>query len=121
MSGELPARARRSGHSLCPWRQTSIRPVHGGAAFLTDHGAEQTIWTVIEAYRRLGRLRYSRVSPGKRAGIVEVAPSAGGSAVTVSYDMTALSPEGMDVARSMEDAGFGGMMAEWSRLIRNSL
>ena len=94
-----------------------------GAVFLTDHGGEQTIWTVIECDRKTGRLRYSRVAPGSRAGTVgvEISPTGEASRVTVTYDLTALGPEGEVAVRAMDKPGFAAMMAEWRRLIIASL
>ena len=94
-----------------------------GAVFLTDHGGEYTIWTVIEADRAAGRLLYSRVSPGRRAGTVAVRldPEGDGSRVTVAYDMTALGPEGEATIATMDSAGFAEMMRQWHRLISDHL
>lgn len=94
-----------------------------GAVFLTDHGGEHTIWTVIEADRQLGRLRYSRVSLGQRAGTVrvDITPSGSGSQIAVAYDLTALGPGGAAVVRTMERGGFAVMLAEWRRMIVRSL
>src|SRR3546814_8061410 len=63
---------------------------------LTDHVGESTIWTVIDSDRDQWRHRYSLVTPGVRAGIVEVAISPEGemSRINVSYDMTALPNSG---------------------------
>ena len=94
-----------------------------GAIFLTDHGGEETIWTVIEADRPAGRLKYSRTSPGRRAGLVavELRPDATGTSVTVSYDITALSADGEESVKSMDEAGFEAMLGEWERLIRRAI
>ncbi len=90
-----------------------------GAVFITGHGGEQTIWTVIESDRDAGRLLYSRVSPGRRAGTVgvEITPSNDGSTITVSYDLTMLGPEGEAAVLEMDKSGFAAMLAEWRRLI----
>ena len=108
------------------WNPVILSPCRGtepGAVFLTHHGDEQTIWTVIEADRDAGRLLYSRVSPDRRAGIVgvRIALAGEGSSITVSYDLTALSPEGEAAVKAMDEAGFVAMMAEWRRLIRAAL
>lgn len=94
-----------------------------GAVFLTNHGGERTIWTVIEADRAAGRLLYSRVSPGRRAGTVEVriSPDGSGSTIVVAYDITALGQEGEDDVRKMDEAGFAEMLREWERLITGAL
>jgi hypothetical protein len=94
-----------------------------GAVFLTDHGGEQTIWTLIEADRERGKLLYSRVSPGRRAGTVrvEIEPISSGSEIAVSYDLTALGPDGEVVVRTMDRGGFATMLAQWRRMIVGSL
>ena len=94
-----------------------------GAVFLTDHGGERTIWTVIEADRDAGRLLYSRVSPGRRAGTVRVELTAEGNTtnVTVSYDLTALGPDGVAAVLAMDEAGFAAMLEEWQRMIEEAI
>lgn len=93
-----------------------------GAVFLTNHGGEQTIWTVIEADRSAGRLLYSRVSPGRRAGTVgvELADEDGETRVNVAYDITALGTAGEAAVSAMDAAGFAAMLAEWRNLIERS-
>lgn len=95
------------------------REPEAGAVFLTGHGGEETIWTVIEADRGAGRLCYSRVSPGSRAGIVRVRlmPEGAGSRVQVAYDMTALGRAGVPAVAGMDEAGFAAMLGDWERLI----
>lgn len=94
-----------------------------GAVFLTDHGGEQTIWTVLEADRAAGRLAYSRVSPGRRAGTVQVRLAADGlgTRVEVAYDITSLGGDGDDLVRSMDEAGLRGMLTDWERRILGAL
>lgn len=94
-----------------------------GAVFLTDHGGEQTIWTVIKADRAAGRLLYSRVASGRRAGTVgvQISPLDGGSLITVAYDLTALGLEGEAAVMAMDEKGYSAMMIEWRRLILASL
>ena len=94
-----------------------------GAVFLTDHGGEHTVWTVLEADRAAGRLAYSRVSPGRRAGTVQVrlVPNGAGTRVDVAYDLTSLGGDGDQAVRAMDEAGFKRMLEEWERLIRAAL
>jgi hypothetical protein len=93
------------------------------AVFLTSHGGEETIWTIIEADREAGRLLYSRVSPEVRAGTVRVqlSPEGAGSRVAVSYDMTALGPRGRQAVTAMDCAGFAAMLRDWERLIGEAI
>lgn len=94
-----------------------------GTVFLTSHGREQTIWTVIEADRSARRLVYSRVSPGRRAGTVrvELAEADGGTRARIAYDMTALGTEGATAVAAMDPAAFAAMLVEWQQLIERSL
>ncbi len=146
-SHELPARSRRQGRFdlaipaadafelftaegerrwVAGWEPKILSDcgaLEPGAVFLTDHGGEATIWTVIAADRAVGRLLYSRVSPGRRAGTVEVRiePDGPRSKITVAYDMTALGPNGEMAVAAMDEAGFAAMLGDWKRLIEQSL
>lgn len=93
------------------------------SVFLTGHGGEETIWTIIEADRETWRLCYARVSPGVRAGIVRVhlSTDGSGSRVEVSYDMTALGPRGEDAVTKMDRDGFAAMLSDWERLIGDAI
>jgi hypothetical protein len=84
-----------------------------GTVFTTDHGDQRTVWTVVR--RETGTaIAYSRTTPGDRAGLVTVTlqPSAGGSAVTVGYDLTALVPES-DHALQAFAHHYPAYLAEW--------
>jgi hypothetical protein len=75
-----------------------------GTVFETQHEDHHTIWVVVDR-QPAGHLRYARVTPGVSAGTVTVdlAPTAAGTAVEVTYRMRALSPAGaaqLDQARS---------------------
>src|SRR3546814_12725213 len=85
----------------------------------SDLGGESTIWTVIDSDRDQWRHRYSRVTPGARAGIVEVAISPEGemSRINVSYDMTALPNSGDEALMPYNEDNFRAMLDEWQRLI----
>ncbi|WP_404337428.1 hypothetical protein AB2M62_02240 [Sphingomonas sp. MMS12-HWE2-04] len=94
-------------------------PQHCGLVFTTGDGAERSIWTVIESEAASGRVRYSRVTPGSRAGIVtvEVAAIASGSQVDVAYDLTALSAEGETALKAYSSTSFAQMIEDWRGLI----
>ena len=84
-----------------------------GTVFTTDHGGQSTIWTVV--HREAGTaIAYSRATPGDRAGLVTVAlqPSAGGSIVTIGYDLTALVSEA-DHALQEFTHHYPAFLAEW--------
>ena len=150
-SHDLPARSRRHGSFelaipaaeafdlftaegerrwVAGWDPTILSAcgaTEAGAVFLTHHGGEATIWTVLAAARPTGRspgrLYYSRVSPGRRAGTVEVRIETAGprSRIHVAYDMTALGRAGEPVVTGMTEAGFAAMLGEWKRLIEAAI
>jgi hypothetical protein len=98
-------------------------PQHPGLVFLTSARGSQTIWTVLETNVSTLTHRYSRVTPGHTAGVVEVRlrPRALGCEVTVSYDMTALSLEGGEALASYQGAAYTAMLGEWQELIDAAL
>jgi hypothetical protein len=67
-------------------------------------------------------VRYTRIAPGDSAVLVAVtcARSPDGTTVTVSYDLTALSP---DRAARLEhsQAGYDDMLAHWKRYTTHAL
>jgi hypothetical protein len=84
-----------------------------GTVFTTDHGGQRTIWTVI--HREAGTdIAYSRTTPGDRTGLVTVAlqPCAGGSTVTIGYDLTALVPEANHALQEFAHH-YPAFLAEW--------
>ncbi|MEV0346910.1 SRPBCC family protein [Nonomuraea sp. NPDC050680] len=87
-----------------------------GTVFETDAHGERTTWVVLG--REKGRrISYARVTPGSRAGTVSVAVGegdGGGSAVRVTYELTALSPEGERELREFAD-GYPAFLASWER------
>lgn len=94
-------------------------PQHPGLVFLTNLDGRQTIWTVLESDSATLTHRYSRVTPGHSAGIVEVELFSinNGCRVGVSYNMTALSAGGMAYLASHSGAAFLAMLGEWRELI----
>ena len=92
-----------------------------GLVFLTGAGDDCTIWTVLHSCRESGRLRYSRVTPASRAGIVDVALTAQGEGclVSVAYDLTALTPA-EDLA-AYQPAAFAAMLRDWSSAIHAAI
>ena len=94
-------------------------PQHPGLVFLTSVDGQQTIWTVLKSDAGKLRHRYSRVTPGVAAGIVEVEllPTPSGSRVGVRYDMTVLSPAGEAFLASHSGDAFAQMLGKWRELI----
>ena len=87
-------------------------PVEGGPVFLTG----DTVWVVVDAGP--DHRRYARVTPGDRAGTVEVRCRAvdGGTEAEVVYDLTALSGELDEFERA-----YPAMLADWERQIGRAL
>ncbi|MBB6039973.1 SRPBCC family protein [Phytomonospora endophytica] len=80
----------------------------------SPHGAT---WIVVD--REPGRrIRYARVIPGRNAGTVTVSLGAVGdrTAVTVAYDLTALTPEGRTELDAFA-AAYPAFIDEWRRAI----
>ena len=91
-----------------------------GTVFVTSHGDESTVWVVVDFDLNGHRARYARITPGSRAGTVEVRlhpNESGGSTVTVKYELTALSASGNHVL-TVFDAEYSDMLKEWEALIR---
>lgn len=89
-----------------------------GTVFETGAHGEHTIWVVL--HRDPGRsISYARVTPGSRAGTVHVSlrpDDGGGSAVTVTYALTALTA---DAAAELDEfaAGYTEYLRSWEDLI----
>jgi len=98
-------------------------PQHRGLVFLTEVDRAQTIWTVLESDPAACTHLYSRVTPGKTAGIVEVKLFSvrNGCRVSVSYDMTALSEAGQQAIATYRGSAFDEMLAKWQELIAAAL
>ena len=142
MAGRIPRRERQQGHIELPlpaneafklftaegerlwvpgWSPEILGPVPQapGMVFLTGDGAERTIWTVIASDPVGGMLRYSRVTPALRAGLVEVRLTGEGerSRVEVNYDLTALSSDGEESLEAYSAPRFAEMLETWHALI----
>ncbi|MFI0420896.1 SRPBCC family protein [Spongiactinospora sp. 9N601] len=93
-----------------------------GTVFETGAHDEPTIWTVIA--RDPGRrVSYARVTPGSRAGTVTVeldADGRGGSTVQVTYELTALTPEGQGPLREFAE-GYRDFLRSWEMDIARHL
>jgi hypothetical protein len=88
-----------------------------GTVFETDAHGTRTTWLVVDRDRPR-RVAYARITPGVRAALVtvELAADGIGSAVTVTYALTALS----DAARPGLDefaAGYDAYLASWREWI----
>ncbi|MEU2448656.1 MULTISPECIES: SRPBCC family protein [unclassified Streptomyces] len=88
-----------------------------GTVWLTSADEEETTWLVVS--RDFPRsVSYARITPGVRAGTVTVALAAteAGSEVTVTYDMTPLTPT---AAQALDDfaADYPSFIRSWAELI----
>lgn len=103
------------------WQPSFPTPVADDAAvgtvFQTDHGGQHVTWVVVD---RDGdhRIRYARVAAGRDAGTVEVrlAPAGQHTEVTVTYQLTALTPAGDEWLRHFA-AHYSDMMLAWEAAI----
>jgi hypothetical protein len=96
-------------------------PEEEGTVFLTDHGGRRTHWVV--AARSEGMVRYARVTPGLWSGLVTVRTRPGDgppSEFEISYDLTALTEEGVRELSAFE-AGFEQEIGAWEDLIAAAL
>ncbi|RMH15956.1 MAG: SRPBCC family protein [Acidobacteria bacterium] len=94
-----------------------------GTVFVTPEGPHTTIWVVVDYDPQAFRARYSRTTPGIKAGTVGVevrADGEGGSEVRVTYALTALSEDGNRELAAFDAARYSQMMKEWQQLIRDA-
>ena len=90
-----------------------------GTVFETDGHGRTTTWVVVE--RTPGRrIRYARIVPGDTAGTVTVDlagdDDAGHSDVTVTYELTALTPSAIEPLRGFA-ARYPEMLRHWADAI----
>lgn len=92
-----------------------------GTVFETTHGGRRSIWTVVscDPGRAIG---YTTATAGYRAGTVTVRCQAvaGGTTVTVSYDLTALTPEANGDLRKFENR-YRDFLNHWERSIAQAI
>lgn len=94
-------------------------PQEAGLVFLTEVDGATTIWTVLESNRAVLQHRYSRVTPGSHAGVVEVQLTGErtGTRVHVSYDMTALPGSRAEMLEAYAEPAFARMLQKWVELL----
>ncbi|MCB5164434.1 hypothetical protein LG634_06240 [Streptomyces bambusae] len=88
-----------------------------GTVWLTSTPEEETTW-LVTARDFPHTVSYGRITPGVRAGTVTVALAAtvSGSAVTVTYDMTPLTPAAADALDAFA-ADYPSFIDSWEQLI----
>jgi hypothetical protein len=106
------------------WRPTYIFPKSGetqeSMIFVTGPAnAERVIWRMEIYDPAHGHVRYSRISPSNRYGVVEVECSTGGAGtkVKVTYEFTALSEAGNKFIREFTEENYRAMIGEWKAAI----
>lgn len=106
------------------WAPDYIYPPSGkteqGMVFITGHGGETTLWTLVDYQLETHYARYSRVTPGSRSTLVEVQCEEvrqGLTKVTVSYTLTGLSEAGNQAIAEFCDDAYREMIEEWRTLI----
>ena len=109
------------------WAPNMIHPQDGkleeDQVFVTDHGDEITIWSVIRVDRERHEVEYLRVTPGSRLARVSVALRREGEAasrVHMRYTLTALAPAGEPVIRDLVD-NYDRLMATWQQTLERHL
>ncbi|MBX3657845.1 MAG: SRPBCC family protein [Ramlibacter sp.] len=111
------------------WEPHYIHPASGetvrGLVFTTTGGGHTTLWQVADFDAASRTARYARVTPALHAGFVEIncQPQPGGQAcdVTVTYDMTALTPEGEQALQGYEGETFTRMIDGWAEAVAGCL
>ena len=110
------------------WAPFFLHPADGeareGAAFLTRAADEpETIWLIVH-HDPDRRVVYSRVTPGVRAGRVEVQcePAKGGATTAeVTYTFTALGPRGNELLAALTEDAYRDWIATWETSINHFL
>ncbi len=88
-----------------------------GAVFVTVHGEQTTTWVMVDQDE--DGVRYARFTPGATAGTVTVtvlAATPTSTRVRVSYDLTALSPDGAEWLETFAE-DFHAYIAHWGAAI----
>lgn len=92
-----------------------------GTVWITCGDGHTAYWYVAVYDTAARHAQYVRVTPGKNAGTVDVrvAPNGSdGSTVTVTYQLTGLSPAGnSDLEASFSESAYSAMMKEWREAI----
>ncbi len=103
------------------WKPRMLYPPSGeameGTVFITRQpGEADTIWNILSYAPEIFRVKYARVTPGSRFGIVEVRcekAESDRSRVQVSYIFTTLSEEGNKFIDGFSEAYFSDYIDSW--------
>jgi hypothetical protein len=106
------------------WDPEYLYPVDGqagmGMVFRTQHGGEETVWTMTRYEPESGAVSYLRCTHGSRIAGVEVLCAAIAplrTQVTVTYSVTGLSDTGNDWIRAMDRQRYKAFIGEWEAAI----
>lgn len=131
---ELPMAPQEAFHLFTPegerawakgWEPRYLHPADGrttaGMVFTTGHGGEETLWTMTRHEPECGVAEYLRVTPGSRMGTVRVqcSESSAGTRVSVTYALTALTPEGNAMLRELDAASYEAFIESWKASIQD--
>lgn len=100
------------------------RTVRGGVFVSREPDGDETVWMVAEYDPRSARARYARITPGRRAAHVSIEcepVDRGTTRVTVSYELTSLSPAGDAEVSEWTEEWFAAHIDEWARRINDHL
>lgn len=88
--------------------------------FVTRGHGHDTVWVVVDSSDRA--MRYAQVSPGVRAGTVNVEclPDGQATRAEITYDLTALAATAQAALQQFAD-GYDDFLGEWERLIAATL
>jgi hypothetical protein len=98
-------------YPVAPEDDTAINTV-----FVTSGHGHHTVWVVVDCGDRA--MRYALVSPGVRAGTVNVRclPDGQATRAEITYDLTALATAGQAGLQQFAD-GYDDFLGEWERRI----
>jgi hypothetical protein len=108
-------------HGWDPQYPLASRREGPGAVFTTVHGHSHTTWIMVD--QEPEGVRYARVTDGTTAGTVAVdvvSSDASSTRVRVTYDLTALTPDGEAWLESFEN-DYEDMIASWGTEIAAAL
>jgi hypothetical protein len=110
------------------WNPEFLHPADGetceGMIFRTGAGDELTLWACVDWRPEVHRVRYARVTPASRFGLVEVGCSGladGRTEAVVTYAFTALSEQGRAHLAEVTETAFAAMIDGWREAIDHRL
>ncbi len=99
-------------------------PIAGAVFTTAGEDGSRTHWVLIDWEPERHRVRYARITPGRRAGTVDVRCAEAGTAssvVRVTYELSALSEAGDADLAGWSEAWYAEFLAGWERDIARYL